>query len=239
MDLFLGLQWNPLAPRDSVHLTPCLVSWAAARRGLSLGSPPWGHPWPSCRTVFGPPDRVGRAMLLPFGSTTLRYAPWAFGLWPGAWGAPALGPWALGFSALRSSTLKVCPLGPGPLAWGLGAPALGLWAWGFLALRSALWPLGLGLFGPEVRPLARGMPLGPGPLAWGLGHLPLAFWAFGLWALGFSALRSALWPEPFADAVKLFTKERVEPIARNRLVFIVAPRVMLSLRIVMWRVLPL
>ncbi|CAG0880558.1 unnamed protein product, partial [Cyprideis torosa] len=44
---------------------------------------------------------------------------------------------------------------------------------------------------------------------------------------------------PFADAVKLFTKERVEPIARNRLVFIVAPRVMLSLRIVMWRVLPL
>jgi hypothetical protein len=71
MDLFLGSQWVPLVPLDSVHLTPRLVTWAAARRGLSLGSPPWGHPWPSCRTVFGPPDRGGRAMLLPVGTQGL------------------------------------------------------------------------------------------------------------------------------------------------------------------------
>jgi hypothetical protein len=52
-----------LAPQDSVHLTPRPGSWAAARRGLSLGIPSLRSPLALLSYGFGPPDRVGRTIV--------------------------------------------------------------------------------------------------------------------------------------------------------------------------------
>jgi NADH:ubiquinone oxidoreductase subunit H len=45
-------------------------------------------------------------------------------------------------------------------------------------------------------------------------------------------------PVPFADAIKLFTKEQSKPIHSNRLPFILAPILGLTLALLLWVVYP-
>lgn len=45
--------------------------------------------------------------------------------------------------------------------------------------------------------------------------------------------------QPFADAVKLFIKERFSPIAGNRVLFVAAPMASIFLVLVIWALIPL
>lgn len=45
-------------------------------------------------------------------------------------------------------------------------------------------------------------------------------------------------PQPFADAIKLFIKEQTKPYASNRIPFILAPALSLSLALIIWTLFP-
>jgi len=46
-------------------------------------------------------------------------------------------------------------------------------------------------------------------------------------------------PQPFNDAIKLFTKEKVIPSSSNRGLFLVGPTLAITLSLLIWVVLPL